>query len=349
MLEKRIVYRFRWYAILFLIIGYSFVFYQVNRHDFVDLPLVQFFFLAIAYSIVLLAVRYFMVDPCGYFRPVVKILWAVLFLYLLYFLLIVALLFLLPRAWTSFIYKPHLPISLVQVALGLVVFLFKYSVYACILVWLESCKHIWMEKQQWPVEKSAIPKKMHRHDASPHQLRALIRDEVVHLLRNLLQQVYAWNKTVSQTEKHHMDRLLHYVLDGLSDEIKQFVALEQELEAVKRLNQIYPEKQVNLQYPNRLAGHLVPRFMLVSLLQNCQKHALHNGSTLLELQLSRNRMYIRVDNKIAPEKNWQSMTDGTGMNRWRDMIKHFYADAAEVVNQIQEDRYLLTITIDYTK
>lgn len=351
MFEKRIVYRFPWYAIVVLLIGYSFLFYQVNHASFVDLPFVQFFFIAVAYSSVFLAVRCFTVDNSGYFRPVVKILCVILCLYVLYFLLIVVLLFLLPRLWTSSIYKPHLPISLPQVAVGLTVFFLKYSVYACIMVWLESCKNIciWMVKRQWPVNKGTIRSKMYRHDASSGELRALIHDEVVHLLRNLLQQVYAWNITVSQTEKQDMDRLLHYVLDGLSEEKRQFVALKQEMEAVEILNQIYPEKQVNLLYPDRLAGHLVPRFMLVSLLQNCQKHALHDGSTLLEVQLSKNRMHIRVDNKIAPQKNWQIATDGTGMNRWRDMIKHFYADAAEVVNQVQEDRYLLTITIDYTK
>ncbi|WP_293926775.1 hypothetical protein [Sphingobacterium sp. UBA6320] len=351
MLEKRIVYRFPWYAILFLIVGYSAVFYQVNWDSFVDLPSVQFLFIAIAYSSVFLAVRYIMVDKYGYFRPVKQILCAILGLYILYVLLIVALLFLLPRPWTSFIYRPHLPMSLVQVAPSLAVFFFKYSAYAFILVWLESCKHvwIWVEKRLLLVKNLQNHNKINRRDASRGELRALVRDEVAHLLRNLLQQLYAWNNTISQTKKQHVDRLLHYVLDGLSDEKNHFVTLDQEMEAVERLNQIYPGKQVRLQYPDRLAGHMVPRFMLVSLLQNCQKHALHDGAALLEVQLSRRRMDIRVYNKIAPAQNWDSTTDGSGMNRWRDMVKHFYADAAEVVNQIQEDCYLLTITIDYTK
>lgn len=351
MLEKRIVYRFPWYAVLVLITGYSIVFYQVNRSSFVDLPILQFLFIAIGYSVVFLAVRYFMVDKYGYFRSVVQILCAALGLYILYVLLIVALLFLLPRPWTSSIYKPHLPISLVQVALGVAVFFFKYSMYACMLVLVESRVSvlIWIGKRLWLVKKLQIRNTIYRRDASKGELRALVRDEVAHLLRNLLQQLYAWNNTVSQTKKQHVDRLLHYVLDGLSDDKNHVVTLEQEMEAVERLNQIYPGKQVRLQYPDRLAGHLVPRFMLVSLLQNCQKHALYDGSALLEVQLSRSRMDIRVYNKIATAQNWESMTGGTGMNRWRDMVKHFYAGAAEVVNQVQEDRYLLTITIDYRK
>lgn len=351
MLEKRIVYRFPWYAVLVLIIGYSVVFYQVNRGSFVDLPSVQFLFIAIGYSVVFLAVRYFMVDKYGYFRSVVQIMCAILGLYILYVLLIVALLFLLPRPWTSSIYKPHLPVSLVQVSLGVAVFFFKYSMYACLLVLIESrvSAILWMDKRRRLVKKLQTRNNIYRRDASKGELRSLVRDEVEHLLRNLLQQLYAWNNTVSQTKKQHVDRLLHYVLDGLSDEKKQLVALEQEMEAVEMLNQIYPGKQVRLQYPDRLAGHLVPRFMLVSLMQNCQKHAMHDGTALLEVQLSRSRMDIRVYNKIAPEQNWQIGKDGTGMNRWRDIVKHFYASAAEVVNEVQGDRYLLTITIDYTK
>ncbi|UZJ65627.1 hypothetical protein OKW96_05425 [Sphingobacterium sp. KU25419] len=350
MLEKRIVYRLPGYGIFFLLIGYSFLFYQVNHASFVDLPFVQFIFIALAYSGVFLAVRHFMVDKSGYFRRGLKILFYILCLYMLYFIVVVTLLFLLPRQWTSSIYKPHLTISLLQVGLGLAVFFFKYSLYACLIVLFESriSALVWMGKRLLLVKKLQIRNNMFRHDASQGKVRALVREEVAHLLRNLLQQLYAW-KIVSQTEKQHVDRLLHYVLDGLSDEKLQFVTLDQEMEAVERLNQIYHDKQVDLLYPDRLGGHLVPRFMLVSLLQNCQKHGVYDGSALLEIQLSRYMMHIKVYNKIAHDKDWQIGTDGTGMGRWRDIVRYYYADAAEVFIKMQDDHYLLTVTIDYKK
>jgi len=109
--EKRIVYRLPGYGIFFLLIGYSFLFYQVNHASFVDLPFVQFIFIALAYSGVFLAVRHFMVDKSGYFRRGLKILFYIFCLYMLYFLLVVTILFLLPRQWTSSIYKPHFSIA----------------------------------------------------------------------------------------------------------------------------------------------------------------------------------------------------------------------------------------------
>ncbi len=350
MFEKRIVYRFPWYAILFLLVGYSILSYQVNRMSVVDLPMTQFFVITTAYSSIFLVVRHFMVDTSGYLHPVLKIVGFMMFLYLLYLLLMVALLYLLPREWTSSILKPHRPISLIQVTLSLATFFFKYSLYACIIVLLESWNilWVWMGKRRWLVSRRQI-RKMYRRDASQLEVRALIRDEVIHLLRNLLQQVYGWSKAVSPAERQHLDRLIQYVLDGLSEENIQFVTLAQEMEAVERLNQIYPEKQVNLQYPDLLGGHLVPRFMLISLLQNCQKHALQDGSAILEIRLSRYKMDIRIQNNIAAQKNWQIGTDGTGMVRWRNMMKYYYADTAKVVDKLRDDHYLMAITIDYTK
>ena len=351
MTEKQIVYRLPWYFIICIIFLYGFMLYQVNRSSFVHLSYAQLLCIMTAYSTVFLAVRWFMVDRDGYFNPISHVLRYILYLYLLYYLVVVLLLFLLPRHWTHVIYKAHLDISLWQVALSLAVFFFRYSVYACLIVLFESRMSacIWLGKRLLLLKKLQIRNKRYRSEASDVQVRALIREEVGHLLRNLLQQVYAWNSFVSNHARQHVDHLLHYILHGLSEEQTQFVALRIEVDAAEHLNLIYPEKRVDIRLPDNLEGHLVPRFMLVSLIQNCQKHALHDGAAAMEVQLQRYGMHIQVSNSVEVCGNWDIDIAGTGMQRMCKIVHHYYAEAAEIVAHAVEDRYLLSIRIDYRK
>ena len=212
MTEKQLVYRLPWYFITCIIALYSFMLYQVNRTSFVQLSYAQLFCIMLAYSTVFLAVRWFMVDRDGYFSTISRVLRYILYLYLLYYVVVVLLLFLLPRHWTHVIYKAHLDISLGQVALGLAVFFFRYSVYACLLVLFESRMSacVWLGKRLLLLKKLQIRNKRYRSDASDVRVRALIREEVGHLLRNLLQQVYAWNSFLRSSNRlpNHIQALI---------------------------------------------------------------------------------------------------------------------------------------------
>lgn len=351
MTEKQLVYRLPWYVIACIIVVYSCLFYLVNRGSFVDLPLLHFLSIAMAYSVVFLAVRFFITNGSGNFRPLMKVLLDIVCLYLLFYLFVILLLFVLPRQWTHVIYKEHLEISLGQVAVGVAVFIFRYSVYAYLLVLFESrlSAMIWMGKRLILLKKLQLRNRAYRKYAAEVQVGVWIRDEVGHLLRNLLQQVYAWHSLVSTSSKQHIDLLLHYILNGLSEEQSHFIALRLELEAVRQLNLIYPEKRVDLLFPDHVEGHLVPRFLLVSLMQNCQKHAVLDGTALLRIQLNRHSMHILVRSRVAERKNWMIAGGGTGMERLGKIVHHFYADTAEVETHIEDEHYILTIKIDYRK
>lgn len=265
--------------------------------------------------------------------------------------LIVASLFLvLPRTTLAPIYKEHLSFSWITLAVGVFLFFLRYTIYGVLAAYLEAklCSRLRRENQK----KELLLRHLQRvnKDLKRNELATLVKAEVPHFLYNLMQQVYLDAESGRAKVLPSWTGLLEYSLDTLAKQEKRFmIALEREIQVVRLLLDYYQQiynVQVLFTIEGTLSGYKIPRFTLVSLMQNIFKHAAVTALPALLLRTSPSGLYIRIRNQKRGLPRWQTGHDGAGMMQTRRLLEAVYGGAL-CWEQDEGEEFSLIITISY--
>ena len=131
------------------------------------------------------------------------------------------------------------------------------------------------------------------------------------------------------------------------------VPLETELAELRKLMEVYPDRQIAVRWPQQDSGYAIVPLMILTLYKNMVKHGdfspeRQDRPASLAIDADKNSLIIRTDNAIAGHSLWMYEQGGTGLEQLEILLKQYFGESCAIAYHIHDGRFAVFLHIDYS-